>query len=285
MNSKLFDYQTLERLADFICGDNTDEYPVYRSSSKLTLFFKNVGFSNFVHDGSTRKWWILGVLKQLTDNNIKAVIIRLANPREYNGNQEKAEKAIRALNEIIRLDGFLIKLDGVKPIIEACNPGFAEPKTETIQAQLPKSNFEALDIESDLKHVLSERWSEANRCFAAEAYLMTIIALGSLLEGLLLSLMQHNPQAANLATCAPKDCNGKVLKFHQWTLSEMINAAHEAGWIDTDVQKFSHSLREFRNLIHPYEQKLQDNYPDKDTCEIGIRVVQATIHDIQAHIK
>jgi len=60
------DGQTLESLADLICGDGEDS-PVYRSGPKLTSFFKRVGFSNFVHDRTTRKWWTLDVLNQLTD--------------------------------------------------------------------------------------------------------------------------------------------------------------------------------------------------------------------------
>ena len=60
------DGQTLESLADMICGDG-EEYPVYRTGSELTRFFRRVGFSNLVHDGSTRKWWTLSVLEQLSD--------------------------------------------------------------------------------------------------------------------------------------------------------------------------------------------------------------------------
>jgi len=68
------DSQTLESIVEMICGDG-QEYPVYRSGSELTRFFRRVGFSNFIHDGSTRKWWTPSVLEQLTDNNLKAVIL------------------------------------------------------------------------------------------------------------------------------------------------------------------------------------------------------------------
>jgi hypothetical protein len=88
------DSQTIESLAEMICGDGQD-YPVYRTGSELTKFFRRVGFSNFVHDGSTRKWWTLSVLEQLTDNNLKAVILRLADPREYKGNQEHVMQALK----------------------------------------------------------------------------------------------------------------------------------------------------------------------------------------------
>jgi hypothetical protein len=46
------------------------------------------------------------------------------------------------------------------------------------------------------------------------------------------------------------------------------------------VKKFSHSLREFRNLIHPYQQMIVKTFPDKDTCEISWLVVQAAANDL-----
>ena len=93
------DGQTLDSIADMICGDSQD-YPVYRTGSELTCFFQRVGFSNFQHDGSTRKWWTLDVLKQLTGNNLKAVVLRLADPREYRGNQKQVNQSINKPNEI-----------------------------------------------------------------------------------------------------------------------------------------------------------------------------------------
>jgi hypothetical protein len=102
------DTNTMERLAEFICGDG--DYPVYRSGSELTRFFRRVGFSKFIHDGSTRKWWTLSVLQQLTSNNLNAVIQGLANPKEYGGNQEKVLRAIDKLNQILMIEGLKVEI-------------------------------------------------------------------------------------------------------------------------------------------------------------------------------
>jgi hypothetical protein len=58
------DASTKERIAEFICGDDATKFPVYRSSSYLTKFFKDIGI-NKTHDGSTRKWWTLNVINEL----------------------------------------------------------------------------------------------------------------------------------------------------------------------------------------------------------------------------
>ncbi len=46
------DGQTLELLAEMICGDDQEKFPVYRSGSELTRFFQRVGFVNFSKRGT-----------------------------------------------------------------------------------------------------------------------------------------------------------------------------------------------------------------------------------------
>ena len=65
----------------------------------------------------------------------------------------------------------------------------------------------------------------------------------------------------------------------------MIEVAHEVGWIQLDVKKFSHALRDFRNIIHPYQQLAYRTYPDMDTCNISWLVVQAACNDVADWIK
>ena len=60
------DESTLDKIAEFICG-NGEQYPEYRSSSRLTAFFGRAGLPRFVHDGSTRQRWVLDCLKQCKD--------------------------------------------------------------------------------------------------------------------------------------------------------------------------------------------------------------------------
>lgn len=274
------DGQTLDSLADMICGDGQD-YPVYRSGSELTRFFQRVGFSNFSHDGSTRKWWTLDVLNQLTDNNLKAVVLRLANPREYRGNQEQVGQGVTKLNEILMVEGLKVELEGVTPRLKEITPQFVEQPEEQDLKPLPPPDFLNLKLGPGLGEILADRWHQAQKCMNAEAYLAATIIMGSMLEGMLLAVLQKLPQEANTRRAAPHDPKtGKVKYFAEWSLSDMINVAHEARWLDLDVKKFSHALREFRNLIHPYQQMIAKTFPDKDTCEISWLVVQAAANDL-----
>lgn len=282
------DSSTIESLAEMICGDNTERFPAYRSGSELTRFFHRVGFSNLSHDGATRKWWVLETLKSLTENNLNAVILRLANPKEYRGDKETVKKAINSLNEILSLEGLCVELTGVIPKIKtvsATDFNLEDIKKEGFKP-LPPPDFFSLKVESRLGGILSDRWSEVQRCIDGEAYLAATILMGSLLEGILLSVLCRYPQEANLSTVAPKNSRmGQVLKFHEWTLAQMIDVAHDLEWIDLDVMKFSHALRDFRNFIHPHEQMLQGACPDKDTSTISWYVVQAAITDLTRKLK
>ncbi|GJL88858.1 MAG: hypothetical protein DHS20C03_25670 [Minwuia thermotolerans] len=61
-----FKRRTLEQIADMICGNFETETSVfpYRSSSSLTEFF-NDAETDYVHDGSTRKWWVASTLEKI----------------------------------------------------------------------------------------------------------------------------------------------------------------------------------------------------------------------------
>ncbi|MGB6141818.1 MAG: hypothetical protein WBG55_15965 [Pseudoalteromonas rhizosphaerae] len=280
------DESILEKIAGFICG-NDEENPEYRSSSKITAFFQRAGLSQFVHDGSTRQWWVLERLKECNRDQLAGVLKRLASPREYAGDKEKTKSALVQLNEILYVEGFKIKLVGTEPKFEEITVDFSDVGEDDYELKpLPAPDFLALGLEFGVGEVLKNRWDESQRCVDAGAFLSATIVMGSMLEGLLLGAFQKNPAVVNRCPSAPQDHQtGKVKNFASWKLAEMIDVAHHVGWLGLDVKKFSHSLREFRNLIHPYEQMATRMSPDADTCGISWLVVQAAVNDLAKQLK
>lgn len=108
------DESTLDKIAEFICGDKSI-YPEYQSSSKITSFFERAGLPQFVHDGTTRQLWVLERLKECNREQLATVLKRLASPKEYGGDREKIKTALTQLNEIFYVEGFKIKLEGSEP--------------------------------------------------------------------------------------------------------------------------------------------------------------------------
>ena len=57
--------RTINQLADLICGnEEAGPHFRYRSSSYLTEFFADAE-TEYTHDGSTRKWWVVEVLEDV----------------------------------------------------------------------------------------------------------------------------------------------------------------------------------------------------------------------------
>jgi hypothetical protein len=281
------DESTLAKIAELICGSD-ERFPVYRSSSQLSGFFSRAGLPHFVHDGSTRQRWVLDCLKRCNRDELAAVLKRLASPKEYTGDKDKIAQALKILNEATYVEGFRIKLLGTEPKFEKIDVSY-----ETVSEQQPEElsptpcpDFPSLNLEAGVGEILAARWLEAQRCVDSKAFLAAIIMMGSLLEGLLLGICQRLPAVANACSCSPKDSRtGKVKHFADWSLAEMIDVAHTVGWLGLDVKGFSHALRSFRNLVHPYEQMAAQANPDEDTCRISWLVVQAAVNDLAKTLK
>lgn len=288
-----FDNKTLEEIAALICGDKLaekycdedEEYncSFYRKGSDLPVFFENAGLKcpNFEND--SRKPWTLSCLKKYNVNSqMENVLLRLADPKEY-GDTRKTQTVVKELNKIIELEGLNIKFQGIKPIIMDIEP--------QISVEEPNGNYNLLRLDfnqiipdENLSLVLNSRWNEIERCMNSEAFLSSIILMGSILEGVLLSVVENNPKEVNLSKSAPKDKSGQILRFKNWTLNDLINVTHDCGWIGKDVKDFNDKLRDYRNLVHPRKQRDENFFPDEDTCSICLEVVRAALNDLKNNI-
>jgi hypothetical protein len=104
-----------------------------------------------------------------------------------------------------------------------------------------------------LTEELDRRWREAQKCVHIEAYSSAIILMGSILEGLLLARAQLGASTAYQSFRAPTKKDGSAVTIQDWTLNSLIEVAADVGWIQTDRSKFSHALRDSRNVVHPWQ--------------------------------
>lgn len=138
-----------------------------------------------------------------------------------------------------------------------------------------------LNIEDSLKPIISARIAEINKNLEAKAYLSVVILSGSTLEGVLLGIAKNNLQKFNTTQAAPKHKDTGVVKhFGEWGLSNFIDVACELGLLQVDTKKFSHTLREFRNYIHPNEQLKSNFHPNEHTAKICYHVLQGAISNL-----
>lgn len=131
-----------------------------------------------------------------------------------------------------------------------------------------------------LKEIIDERWLEAQKCQHIGANLSSVIMMGSILEGLLLAVASQNYSTVNQSSKAPKDKKGNIPPIQKWNLNSLIDVAVDVGWLKIDRGKFSHALRESRNVVHPWVQLTQKASFDPATCRTCWEVLIASVDDL-----
>ena len=162
-------------------------------------------------------------------------------------------------------------------------------KEETINDFLNKDfeiiSLERLDIDSSVINILNSRINEIQNSIKSNSPLSCIILCGSVLEGILLGVASKRMKDFNKCEISPKNKKTqKVLAFYEWSLANFIDVAFKLDLIDLDVKKYSHSLRDFRNYIHPYQQMVSGFNPDIETAKISWQVLKAAITDLSKRI-
>ena len=151
---------------------------------------------------------------------------------------------------------------------------------EFLQKNYPKMDLSLLELDSLYEEVVKQRIDEIKIALANNMPLSAIFLLGSTLEGLLLELAIKNPKIFNKAKSTPKNKESSPLAFHNWTLNSLIDVAYEMDFLDLNVKKFSHDLKDFRNYIHPRQQLSESFKPNIQTAEISYKVLEAVVSNL-----
>lgn len=159
--------RTLTELSEMICGGAGGagfEWKNfrYRSSTYLTEFFTNCDME-FVHDGSTRKWWVLDVLEQLNiglasnqqlpADGILRVIQELMDPTDFERESLDKDAALIDLNMVLGRDGFQAYIDAAG----RCHLRNLGNQSTSATLGLRKRNWSALELKrrEDLSNYLN----------------------------------------------------------------------------------------------------------------------------------
>ena len=275
---------TLEELRELI-----NEKTEYRKGSVLVKFFNQLGFSDVYGNGFPSRGYYTDEKLQCINGTpeLDKCIKMLFNPSGFINRVAVLRSCLDEFNEYLAFDGWKVDVKNTGVEIHKVSGPDIETKLkeqpvvsgDVSEADFLKVEIEEIDVnqipvDEVLKPVLERRMAEMKSCFKAKAYLSVIFMAGSMLEGILLSLANQKPRAFNQANVAPKNKEGKVKAFHEWTLHDLINVAHEIGILKKDVAKFSHVLRDFRNYIHPYQQMSERFFPDENTAKICMQVMK-----------
>lgn len=169
--------------------------------------------------------------------------------------------------------------DECKVIVNKLLGNEIEEKTEEdfLNIEFDKINLSLLGLDIQFENIINQRIIEIQTCLSNNSSLSVVFLCGSTLEGLLIEKASKYIKEFNTAKSAPKDKDGKVKQLSDWSLSSLIDVAYELNFIELDIKKFSHDLRDFRNYIHPRVQAMQNFNPDKHTAQISWKVLHASI--------
>jgi hypothetical protein len=128
---------------------------------------------------------------------------------------------------------------------------------------------------SDLKTIIERDYEEIQRAFISDCWKSVIILCGGSIEAILTDLLLINEAAAISAKSAPK--NNDITR---WDLSELINVAVELKLVSAGIQKLSHPLREYRNLVHPGNEIRNKLKFGAEEAKIAVEVLHILHRDL-----
>lgn len=274
LNSK-----SLEKLRNLI-----NEETEYRSGPQLISLFNEFGFNDKYGQGFPSRWVFTDEkLKYLNGTSkLDECVLKVFNPINFIGDSQKLNNLIEDFNQYLLFDDLMINRVEQKVSVVKYNSKVSKQSNELTESdflkqEFSKVNLASLELDFQLEETIKQRLKEIELSLNSGAALSTIFLCGSTIEGLLLHLATKNAQKFNTSQSAPKNKEGKVQQLTEWTLDSLINVSYEVGFIKLDIKKFSHTVKDFRNYIHPRQQASQNFNPDKHTAEICWKVLQAII--------
>jgi hypothetical protein len=274
--------KTLEKLRELITHETE-----YRSGPVLVSFFNSLGFKDTYGQGFPSRW--LYVDNKLSHINgtpqIDQCIKTLMSPVNFIARLNELDLIIKDFNQYLIFDDWKIIRESKEirfvKVGENDFESMIKVKVDDfLTMEFSEISLDKLGLDGVITDALVLRFEEIKKCLSVKASLSVIFLSGSSLEGILLGMASKYPKEFNLTKSSPKDKEGKPFPFHQWTLSNFIDVAYEVGLLKEDVKKFSHSLRDFRNYIHPYEQVSSRFNPDEHTARISWQVLKAALSQL-----
>ncbi|MEA1981326.1 MAG: hypothetical protein U9N54_10170 [candidate division Zixibacteria bacterium] len=265
-----------------------NEETEYRSGPNLVNFFNDLGFNDSYGQGFPSRWVYTD--EKLTQINGKPeldkCIKKLFAPVNFIGRFTELDNFIKEFNQFLAFDKWkVIRNEAEITFAKADKINFDDnsgsiKEDEFLKREFSEISLEKIGLDATVTETLKLRFEEIKKCLTVEAPLSVLFLAGSALEGILLGIALKHPKEFNQSKSSPKDKEGKITQFQDWTLSNYIDVAYDLGLLMEDVRKFSHLLRDFRNYIHPYAQVSSGFNPDKHTATICWQVLKAAIYQL-----
>jgi hypothetical protein len=275
------DPRTVERLAEVIVDI---EGPYERKGWELERLLEHAGWPYVPpYDGSPRILWLA---EQITDRGddhaaIERLLCRVCDAVEYDDGTASAEDFRRSINEKLRPERLVVTVVGGRPVlgelnVDGSSPVFAEPPDF-------EQRLRGLIQDASTAAALVKRAAETRIAERGGAHTLAIIGIGSVVEGLLLALLLEND--SQLRQNGFRDKHGKRIAPERAGMELLIDTAHSSGWIQLDAKDFMHTVRDFRNFVHPRKEWAEQPDFDDDSVKLCWAPVHALLNDLEQRMR
>ena len=131
--------------------------------------------------------------------------------------------------------------------------------------------------DTDLRRILERDYREIQRVNRVEGWKSMIILAGGAIEAILTDLLLANETTARSATAAPSEAD-----IREWRFFDLIKVAVEVDLINIGCEKFSHSIRQYRNLVHPGKEIREHLKVEKEEATIALEVLNLVHRELLA---
>ncbi|MFW5415598.1 hypothetical protein J0910_02940 [Nocardiopsis sp. CNT-189] len=273
------DSKTLRRLAEVIADIGG---PYERKGWELEELLRGAAWPGEPeYDGEARVPWLLEEMTARRDDHaaIERLLCRVCDPLEYDEGADAADAVREAVNEKLRPEGLVISQIGGRPVAGRLGAGGAVQMSEPPELE---KRLRALVQDEKTAEVLLNRLEETRICASNGAYTLAIIGVGSLMEGLLLTILRERDGEA-WAENFPRR-QGKLVKPDQVSLHGLIEVMHRKQLIEFDAKDFMHRVRDFRNYVHPHRELVDQPGFDADSVGLCWAPVQAVLNDLEKRL-
>jgi hypothetical protein len=141
---------------------------------------------------------------------------------------------------------------------------------------LPREQFGFVS-DPKLREICCRDYLELGKARRARAHKSITMLSGGLLEAMLSdALGQEATKAkASYGRLYPKK------KRVQWTLESLIEVAEDMGIITRGATQLSHTLRDYRNLVHPIKEIRSGYKVQKEEAEIAVNMLRIVMRDMR----
>ena len=119
-----------------------------------------------------------------------------------------------------------------------------------------------------LRAIVERDYPELLTAFAAACKKSCLILAGGIIETLLLDFLTRNQSAAKASGKAPKGTP------QDWSLEELIDVSVDLKPTLVPVQTMSHTVRRYRNLVHPAVELKSSMQVEIEEARVAISVLQ-----------